>query len=816
MRRGRTIDRGAAVPALALLLSVALLAALLAAPHGVAGAAEVSTGAPAAVGEEVPAGRPAGSVDPGGLPGPGGHPGRAFEGQPPPAGVPVWTGLRWDARTVGTADGRAVEVHIGHFQPDGALRLRPFLASGHVGGVRPAHQQAGPPLETGAVLGINGGFWLGDPHGEPDGFYAIDGRLVSEPASAGSSPRGTIGITAEGDVVIDRLGANLAVFSADGRGVPVLAVNRHHQGYDDPRPDGHDALLGFTTDFGRDVVVRRPSPPPPPPLPDHCHDDQPDPPPVPDPTGPTSDPCEPPPPEHVDLATLRLEGPPNWPITGRASATVTGIDRELEATYTVREHEILLVASGQRARALADVRVGDTLTVATDLLPQLGSDWTAVAHGVAGGPLIVADGAPTAAASWAAEGFSPTTHNDVRHPRTALGVTADGRVLMVVADGRAPDRSVGFTMAELAHYLVALGADRAVSLDGGGSSTFAVDGIVRNRPSDGTPRPVANSLFVVHDSSFHATSRIAGDGRISTAAAIARVSHPTRSHTAVLAAAGNFPDALAGGPLAAALRAPLLLVHRDSVPDETRAALRDLGVRQVWLLGGESMISPDVAAAMAAAGIDVRRLAGKSRVETSIEVARRVGAPDGRVFLATAATFPDALVASGPAGQLRMPILLSQGRRLHPAVAGLLATSAVSEVVVLGGPQAVGEAVVDDLERLGLDVTRLAGVSRYGTAAAILEWTAARTEVDRSRLLVAQGDAFPDALAGGALAAAHDVQLMTVPAHQIDADPAAAAFFAQHPATRVTILGGLGAVSSYQQLQLDQLALSSPEGRERS
>ena len=47
------------------------------------------------------------------------------------------------------------------------------------------------------------------------------------------------------------------------------------------------------------------------------------------------------------------------------------------------------------------------------------------------------------------EGFEPQVHSDVRAPRTAIGVTADGQTLMVTADGRRPGITVGFTIAEL-------------------------------------------------------------------------------------------------------------------------------------------------------------------------------------------------------------------------------------------------------------------------------------------------------------------------------------------------------------------------------
>ena len=89
-----------------------------------------------------------------------------------------------------------------------------------------------------------------------------------------------------------------------------------------------------------------------------------------------------------------------------------------------------------------------------------------------------------------------------RHPRTALGLDRSRRWLyLVVVDGRQPGYSVGMTGRELADLMTRIGADRALNLDGGGSSVLLVaaqgDRIdIVNRPSGGQPRPVPVLLGV--------------------------------------------------------------------------------------------------------------------------------------------------------------------------------------------------------------------------------------------------------------------------------------------------------------------------------
>jgi hypothetical protein len=119
--------------------------------------------------------------------------------------------------------------------------------------------------------------------------------------------------------------------------------------------------------------------------------------------------------------------------------------------------------------------------------------WDDVANAVGGGPLLVKDGEPVVRAG---EDF---TRDQLfgRHPRTAVGQLADGRIIFVTVDGRSWF-SIGLRISELAKQMARLGAVTAMAFDGGGSSTLAFDGRVFNRPSDGVERPVANALMLFY------------------------------------------------------------------------------------------------------------------------------------------------------------------------------------------------------------------------------------------------------------------------------------------------------------------------------
>lgn len=83
------------------------------------------------------------------------------------------------------------------------------------------------------------------------------------------------------------------------------------------------------------------------------------------------------------------------------------------------------------------------------------------------------------------------------HPRTAVGLSADGRRLyLVVVDGRR-EGVPGVSLQELARLMAELGACAALNLDGGGSSAMWVRDRIVNQPSDGGERAVVNHLAVV-------------------------------------------------------------------------------------------------------------------------------------------------------------------------------------------------------------------------------------------------------------------------------------------------------------------------------
>jgi len=183
-----------------------------------------------------------------------------------------------------------------------------------------------------------------------------------------------------------------------------------------------------------------------------------------------------------------LSGFPPAHLNGTLTGTVTAVRRH-GGTLVPPRGAVIQTRGFWRTRLLEEAPVGTQITLQLRI-PGFPGD---AADGIGGGPILVRDGNPVQQAD---EQFT-LSHLNRPHPRTAVGQLGDGRVLLVVADGRSRF-SRGLTNWELAQQMTRLGAVTAMGLDGGGSSTIAFQGKVLNRPSDGVPRAVAEGLFVFY------------------------------------------------------------------------------------------------------------------------------------------------------------------------------------------------------------------------------------------------------------------------------------------------------------------------------
>jgi putative cell wall-binding protein len=283
--------------------------------------------------------------------------------------------------------------------------------------------------------------------------------------------------------------------------------------------------------------------------------------------------------------------------------------------------------------------------------------------------------------------------------------------------------------------------------------------------------------------------RVHGPDRYATAVAVSQDTFAPGVPAAYVATGEVFADALAGGPLAGMVGAPILLTTRDALPQVTHDELLRLKPGRIVVLGGAAAVSAAVAADLAALTTgQVDRLHGPDRYGTAAAIAGEIGAAT-TVYLATGRTFPDALAGAAGAGRDLAPILLTDPTTLPAATGTALDAIAPTTVILLGGPAAVSEAVADAVAtRTGATVKRLQGPDRYATAAAVADTFAA----PRTTVYIATGEAFPDALSGAPAAIQAGAPVVLIPPGGIPSTVAAA--LDRLDPVGIVVLGGTAAL----------------------
>ncbi len=185
----------------------------------------------------------------------------------------------------------------------------------------------------------------------------------------------------------------------------------------------------------------------------------------------------------------------------------------------------------------------------------------------------------------------------------------------------------------------------------------------------------------------------------------------------------------------------------------------------------------------------ITRLSGVDRIGTAIAVSARGFDAADTVVLAAAGASADALVGGPLANAEGGPLLLTPADRLDDRVVAELDRLGTTRVVLIGGTSAITPAVADALMDVGLQVDRIAGETRAGTAAAVAQaiggWSGA---------VIASGSAPADAVVGATLAARQGRPVLLVGRDTVD--PAVMNLLADAQPTELLIIGGTAVVGT--------------------
>jgi putative cell wall-binding protein len=276
------------------------------------------------------------------------------------------------------------------------------------------------------------------------------------------------------------------------------------------------------------------------------------------------------------------------------------------------------------------------------------------------------------------------------------------------------------------------------------------------------------------------TSRLQGQDRYRTAAAVATDTFPDGADAVVLATGENFPDALAANGLAGALDAPILLTTTAALSDPTEEALTTLAPTTIYVMGGTDAVSQAVEDELDA-DYTVVRVEGQNRWETAAAAGAAIADTDDGVpitaddglgstddgvtaVLANGRNYPDA-VSGGPiAFAGRFAVLLTEADGLPDATSTALETLGIEHVVIVGGTTVVNDSIKTALETDGYTTERLAGNDRWATNMKVNEYAASELGFGGSTAYLSVGSgsnkAFADALSGGPVAGTNTAPLV--------------------------------------------------------
>ena len=289
--------------------------------------------------------------------------------------------------------------------------------------------------------------------------------------------------------------------------------------------------------------------------------------------------------------------------------------------------------------------------------------------------------------------------------------------------------------------------------------------------------------YLASSSMIPLTERLSGENRYDTAIDISKDGWQDGADTVVISRGYQFPDALAGAPLAYKLDAPILLTNDKKLTDVTAKEIDRLGAKKAIILGSDNAVSPAVEEELRNMNLKIERIGGEDRFETAQLIAEKLDSPSNKAVVAYGYNFPDALAVAPYAAKEGMPILLTRKDELSPFTKEAL--KGTKETIVVGGDDVVKSNVYNQLP----GHTRLSGDDRYKTAAAIIDHFDDQAHTG----YVATGLNFADALTGAVLAAKNDAPLLLAKGDQL---PTATANKIQDLQTeRFVLLGGPDVVS---------------------
>lgn len=292
---------------------------------------------------------------------------------------------------------------------------------------------------TDAEALVNGDFYNTLLQGAPDNASIIDGRLVSSPSVY--TDRHTLGITSNNQAIIDTTYFEGKVTASNNVSYPIDGLNRSYYWYDGTGEYSHENKIQVYNDF---------------------------------------------------WASASRGEKKNSEVLVNADGIVEAISEGKNFDYPVPDGKQILQVDGTALKFIKEnVKVGDKISVDYKITPNYNYKFM-----IGGHALLVDNG----------QAVKYTKDINVlggRRARTAVGISSDGKKIYLVATEGRTSRSAGLTLGELSNFMISIGANKAMNLDGGGSTTMTLKELgkseytrVINPEKNGSERKVVSGIGI--------------------------------------------------------------------------------------------------------------------------------------------------------------------------------------------------------------------------------------------------------------------------------------------------------------------------------
>lgn len=288
----------------------------------------------------------------------------------------------------------------------------------------------------------------------------------------------------------------------------------------------------------------------------------------------------------------------------------------------------------------------------------------------------------------------------------------------------------------------------------------------------------------------------------------------TSANNVILTRDDVVADAMVAVPLAKKYDAPILMTPSKELKASVASEILRLNAKNVYIIGGEGVVSSTVESQLQGYGISTQRIAGSDRYETAAKVASLVGS-SGTVYLAYGYGEPDALAASALAAEQGIPILLTDINALPDSTRKMLSTLAPRNLKLLGGTGVISTDLQNSLAN-NYGVERWGGANRYATEQLIFQnyfvnqhssnnFPVYFTSAYVSPNDVSSGKPYGDALFTAALAAKNNGFVITLPPDEIPSSISTFLLYNKVFIPSGTVVGNSAAISYKVEEKLNQL-----------